>query len=137
RPAGFTLQPSFNSPVGRENISAFWMNWNMTATFAFRDLLFYNRWGRQTYNIYLNTIVLFTLVGLWHAANAYWILWGLLHGCFFCTFLLWRKLRSRFTDIPFAGSSISNVGARLFTYACVCMAWYLPSKILQKTGFVV
>ena len=102
RPAGFKLPPSFNYPLGRENISAFWMNWNMTATFLFRDYLFYNRWGRRTYNIYFNTVLLFTLVGLWHAANAYWILWGFLHGLSFCVFLLWRKYNGRLGRYPFA-----------------------------------
>lgn len=134
RPSGFRLPMSFNFPIGRENISAFWMNWNMTATFVFRDYLFYNRWGLQAYNIYLNTIVLFTLVGLWHAPNGYWILWGFLHGVLFCGYLLWRKYGARFKSLPLRGTAASHIAARLFTYVCVCACWYLPSKILQKFG---
>ncbi|MBZ5608725.1 MAG: hypothetical protein LAP38_10730 [Acidobacteriia bacterium] len=132
RPAGVKIPPSFNFPVGRENISAFWMNWNMTATYVFRDYLFYNRWGRRTYNIYFNTILLFTLVGLWHAANAYWVLWGFLHGLLFTIFLLWRKYRGALPRLPLAGTRLANMGARVLTYFSVCMCWYLPSKILQK-----
>jgi D-alanyl-lipoteichoic acid acyltransferase DltB (MBOAT superfamily) len=135
RPCGFKLPPSFNWPIGRENISAFWMNWNMTATFVFRDYLFYNRWGTRGYNVYFNTIVLFTLVGLWHAANAYWILWGFLHGLLFCIFLLWRKYNSRIGSLPLRGTPIARTGARVLTYVCVCACWYLPSKILQKLAF--
>ncbi len=136
RPAGVKIPPSFNYPIGRENISAFWMNWNMTATYVFRDYLFYNRWGRQTYNIYFNTIFLFTLVGLWHAANAYWILWGFLHGLLFVTFLLWRKFSPRLGSMPLRGTPVSKTAARALTYFCVCMAWYLPSKILQRLGAI-
>lgn len=134
RPAGFKLPPSFNYPMGRENISAFWMNWNMTATFVFRDYLFYNRWGRGTYNIYLNTLILFTLVGLWHAANAYWVLWGFLHGLLFCSFLLWRKYGRRLSRLPLRGTPVATAGARVLTYVSVCICWYLPSKIIQKLG---
>jgi D-alanyl-lipoteichoic acid acyltransferase DltB (MBOAT superfamily) len=134
QPAGFKLPASFNYPIGRENISAFWMNWNMTATYVFRDYLFYNRWGRQTYNIYFNTIVLFTLVGLWHAANAYWILWGVLHGLLFCGFLAWRKYRNLLGHIPLSGTAGATLAARLLTYVSVCMCWYLPSKIIQKVS---
>jgi D-alanyl-lipoteichoic acid acyltransferase DltB (MBOAT superfamily) len=134
RPAGFKLPTSFNYPIGRENISAFWMNWNMTATFVFRDYLFYNRWGLSTYNIYVNTLILFTLVGLWHAANTYWVLWGFLHGLLFCTYLLWRKYGQRIGHLPLRGTTIGATGARLLTYLCVCMCWYLPSKIIQKLG---
>lgn len=132
RPAGVKVPPSFNYPIGRENISAFWMNWNMTATFVFRDYLFYNRWGRTTYNIYLNTLILFTLVGLWHAANAYWVLWGFLHGLLFCCFLLWRKYGQRLGHLPLRGTPLAATGARVLTYFSVCMCWYVPSKIIQK-----
>jgi len=132
RPCGFKLPMSFNYPIGRENISAFWANWNMTATNVFRDYLFYNRWGLRTYHMYFNVMVLFGLVGLWHAANAYWVLWGLLHGILFCGFLLWRKYGSRFQHVPLRGTPVSQAAARLFTYLCVCACWYLPSKILQK-----
>jgi D-alanyl-lipoteichoic acid acyltransferase DltB (MBOAT superfamily) len=132
RPAGFKLLPSFDSPIGRENIAAFWTNWNMTATFMFRDYLFYNRWGYQTYNIYFNTLLLFTLVGLWHEANAYWILWGFLHGLLFCSFLFWRKHRTRLGTIPLSGTRAARLTAGALTYIAVCLCWYLPSKILQK-----
>ena len=129
---GINVPESYNYPIGRENISAFWMNWNMTATFVFRDYLFYNRWGGLTYNIYFNTILLFTLVGLWHAANFYWILWGFLHGLLFVTYLLWRKFGKNWSHLPLRGTRVANLAARLLTYFSVCMCWYLPSKILQK-----
>lgn len=136
RPCGIKLPESFNYPIGRENISAFWMNWNMTATFVFRDYLFYNRWGRKSYNIYFNTILLFTLVGFWHAANVYWILWGFLHGLLFVAFLLWRKFGQRLHNLPLRGTAASKTAARLLTYFSVCMCWYLPSKILQKLAAI-
>ena len=132
KPAGIKLPPSFNYPIGRENISAFWMNWNMTATFVFRDYLFYNRWGRRSYNIFFNTLLLFTMVGLWHAANAYWILWGMLHGLLFCGFLLWRRHEKRLSGLPLRHTAVSRAGARVFTYLCVCACWYLPSKIILR-----
>ena len=62
-------------------------------TSAFRDMLFFNRWGLAHPNLYLNTVVVFLAVGLWHAVNPYWILWGLIHGLGFCAFILWRKWR--------------------------------------------
>jgi alginate O-acetyltransferase complex protein AlgI len=94
--------------------------------------LFYNRWGFHHYNPYLNTMVLFVLVGLWHAANAYWVLWGFLHGVFMCCFLIWRNYNKTFSWLPFRGTTISLRAARTFTFLVVCSAWYLPSKILQR-----
>ena len=136
RPSGVKLPVSFNSPLGRENISAFWMNWNMTATHVFRDYLFYNRWGFRTYNVYLNTMILFLLMGLWHAANAYWLLFGFLHGLLFCSFLLWRKYNHRLDRLPLRGTPVARTAARTLTYLCVCACWYVPSKILQTLAVV-
>ncbi len=134
RPAGFPLPESFSAPIGRENISAFWASWNMTATAVFRDYLFYNRWGLSHYNVYVNTLLLFTLVGLWHDAGAYWILWGLLHGLLFCTFMTWRRYRTRIGHLPLQGTWAARRAAQIVTYLCVCACWYLPSKIVQKLG---
>jgi D-alanyl-lipoteichoic acid acyltransferase DltB (MBOAT superfamily) len=72
------------------------------------------------------------MVGLWHAANAYWILWGFLHGLVFCSFLLWRNFKARLGHLPLRGTRISQIAARSFTYFWVCACWYLPSKIIQK-----
>jgi len=137
RPSGFGLQPSFCHPFGRENISVFWMNWNRTATFVFRDYLFYNRWGRQNYNVYFNILLLFTLVGFWHAANAYWVLWGILNGLLFCTFLLWRRYTAAAKHLPLRGTPIAKTAARALTYLSVCMCWYLPSKVLQQLAIAI
>ena len=134
RPAGFALPESFNAPIGRENISAFWASWNMTATAVFRDYLFYNRWGLSHYNVYFNTLLLFTLVGLWHDASAYWILWGLLHGLLFCAFMTWRRYRARIGHLPLQGTWAARGAAQIVTYVCVCACWYLSSKILQQLG---
>jgi D-alanyl-lipoteichoic acid acyltransferase DltB (MBOAT superfamily) len=132
RPTGHTISDSFNFPIGRENISAFWMNWNMTATSLFRDYMFYNRWGFRNYNVYCNTMILFTVMGLWHAANPYWILFGMIHGLLFCSFLVWRKYRHRLGHVPLQGTLAAQITARILTYLCVCAGWYLPSKLLQR-----
>jgi len=129
KPLSCKLSASFNFPIGRENISAFWANWNMTATAVFRDYLFYNRWGMRSYNVYFNTVLLFALVGLWHETNAYWLVWGLLHAFLFSTYLVWRKYRTGWT-LPLQGTPAARISARVLTYVCVCACWYLPSKIL-------
>ncbi len=137
RPAGLAIPDSFNWPFGRENISAFWANWNMTATRVFRDYLFYNRWGLRGYNAYVNTLILFGLVGLWHSANAYWVSWGLLHGIMFSGFLAWRRWKLAHQGHgAHAPGMLADLLARTATYVCVCAAWYLPSKVLRLLGVV-
>lgn len=129
---GLRLPPSFNWPFGRANISEFWANWNMTATSVFRDYLFYTRWGTRRPNLYINTLIIFFLVGLWHGLNLYWVLFGLLHGIGFCCFIWYRQRRElkRFeaTWIP------GQLFGRVVTYVFVCSCWVLPSQILKFFG---
>jgi D-alanyl-lipoteichoic acid acyltransferase DltB (MBOAT superfamily) len=129
---GMQLPASFNYPFGRRNISEFWANWNMTATAVFRDYFFYNRWGLKQVNVYLNTLILFFLVGLWHGSNGYWIIFGVTHGIGFCAFLWFKKWHAR---IPFV-ASITSLGSWQFasavlTYMFVCSCWVLPPQLLK------
>ena len=130
--SGVAVPVSFNSPIGRVNLSEWWANWNMSVTSLFRDYLFFNRWGMKTYNPFVNSIILFTLVGLWHAGNWYWFLWGLLHGLLFASFLAWRRYVPREFLLPLRGTNASRTFAAALTYGSVCAAWYLPSKFIQR-----
>ena len=67
---GLAVPVSFRFPFLAPNIATFWSKWNLTATTVFRDYFFYNRWGLRG-NVYVNTIVVFLAVGLWHGSNAY------------------------------------------------------------------
>ncbi len=129
---GLSLPPSFNRPFGRRNLSEFWANWNMTATSVFRDYFFYNRWGLAKVHLYLNTLIVFLMVGVWHGLNGYWVLWGLLHGIGFCAYLWYRTNKQRFAiwqhkilDAPL------RLAAPLATYLYVCSCWFLPPTILK------
>ncbi len=121
---GLTLPVSMNRPFRSTNISDFWARWNISATNAFRDTLFYNRWGMRVANPYLNTMILFLTVGLWHSVNGYWALWGLMHGIGFCVFIAWKRMRG-----PGAAPMPRPVGWAL-TYLFVCSCWVAPSKVL-------
>ena len=128
---GLTLPPSFDKPFGRPNIAEFWKHWNMSVTSFFRDHLFFNRWGLERPNLYLNSLVLFTFMGLWHSINWHWFLYGLLHGIAFCVFIWWRAHRNepliRALALPPAAA---NVISRAGTYVFVCVATIAPSKLI-------
>ena len=120
---GITIGPSFEKPFFQRNIAEFWARWNMTATSVFREYFFYNRWGRRTFNPYVNALVVFLAVGLWHGSNVYWICFGLLHALYFGAYLWFRS---------HSGGRVVR-GQRILsgavTYVCVCLAWYIPSKV--------
>lgn len=130
---GINLPPSFDRPFAQRNLADFWARWNMTATRVFRDYAFYVRWGLSRPNVYLNTMVVFVLVGLWHGAFAYWLVWGALHGLGFCVFLAFRRfgrpIRSLGTGIP---ATIRSGLALATTYVFVCVCWAIPPWLIRQ-----
>lgn len=134
---GIELPDNYNRPFGRTNISEFWTSWNITYTSVFRDFFFYNRWGLKRANPYLNSIILFTLVGVWHSANAYWVLWGLMHGLGFAAFLFWKQhLKASGDRIWPARLPAAPVLSSIATYGFVCLCWLLPPQIIQLFRFM-
>jgi D-alanyl-lipoteichoic acid acyltransferase DltB (MBOAT superfamily) len=127
---GIELPTSFNYPFGQPNISEFWARWNMTVTRVCRDYLFYNRWGFKKVNVYLNLLLVFLSVGLWHDTNWYWAAWGLLHGTGFCVYLWYRTHRERLAFIVTVFPlKVREITSRALTYTFVCLCWYVANKI--------
>jgi alginate O-acetyltransferase complex protein AlgI len=126
---GLRLPPSFDNPFLRNNIAEFWKHWNITITSFFRDYLFFNRWGLSKPNLYLNTMLLFIALGLWHAFNWYWGVWGALQGLGFCVYLAWRNLQRGAPQNQHPSRHSWIIGAAC-TYLFLCITIYLPSKIV-------
>jgi alginate O-acetyltransferase complex protein AlgI len=119
---GLALPVSFDRPFRSSDLGEFWGRWHMTVTTAFRDSLFFSRWGLRVPNLYLNTMVLFLAVGLWHGMYQYWILWGLLQGLGFCAFIAWKQWRAPRLPRP-AGCIL------IYIFMCVCAA--LPNQVIK------
>lgn len=135
RPWGLVLGPSFDRAFVQRNVADFWTRWNMTATAVFRDYAFYARWGLARPNMYVNTVIVFLLVGLWHGPNEYWLVWGMLHGLGFCVFLLYRRhgagLRRACAWVP---EGCRSAIARTATYVFVCSCWFAPPWIIRTAA---
>jgi alginate O-acetyltransferase complex protein AlgI len=75
---------NFNSPYKSLTITEFWERWHMTLTRFFTRYIYIplggNRKGK--FRMYLNTLIVFLISGLWHGANWTFVLWGGLHGVF-------------------------------------------------------
>jgi D-alanyl-lipoteichoic acid acyltransferase DltB (MBOAT superfamily) len=124
------LPPSFNYPFGQPNISEFWARWNMTIVRVCRDYLFYNRWGFKRVNMYLNLLIVFLAVGLWHSIAWFWGIWGLLHGIGFCVYLWYRNDKEKFAAVRKIGSERQrDLLSRAITYIFVCWVNYFAVKI--------
>ncbi len=79
---GIRLPDNFNSPYKAVSIRDFWRRWHITLGRFFTAYVYIplggSRRGRK--RTVVNTLIVFTLSGLWHGARWTFVLWGLLHG---------------------------------------------------------
>ncbi len=128
------VPPMYDWPMFRQNLSRFWASWNMTMTSVYRDYLFFARWGMERPNVYVNSVVVFVAMGLWHSFNWYWLLFGVYHAAGFCAFLAYQQWARRRRAPAAPPGRLRAVAAWALTYFFVCLGWYVPGKILQYVG---
>jgi alginate O-acetyltransferase complex protein AlgI len=79
---GITLPENFNWPYLARNLQDFWQRWHMSLTSWIRDYVYIpiggNRHGPA--RRFLNAMIAFALVGMWHGPAWHFIIWGLYHG---------------------------------------------------------
>jgi alginate O-acetyltransferase complex protein AlgI len=77
---GYRLPINFNRPYLATSISNFWQRWHITMSSFFRDYLYHGLKTRRGSNIYLNLLLVFVAIGIWHGAGWNFVLYGLIHG---------------------------------------------------------
>lgn len=87
---GFRLTRNFAYPYFAFSIPEFWRRWHITLTGWFRDYVYIPLGGSHCgrWRTWLNTMVIFTLSGLWHGADWHFVMWGVWHGLLFTPYCL-------------------------------------------------
>jgi alginate O-acetyltransferase complex protein AlgI len=89
---GFNITRNFNYPFFSQNIADYWRRWHISLTAWLTEYVFtplsitlrdYGKWG-----LILAIMINFMLVGIWHGANWTFVLFGLIHGCYFIPLIL-------------------------------------------------
>jgi len=88
------LPINFNSPYCSLNIQEFWRRWHITLGRFVRDYIYIPLGGSRISEVrtYLNLMIVFFVIGLWHGAGWTFVFWGCLHGAALVIHRLWRKL---------------------------------------------
>ena len=96
---GIEMDPNFRQPYFAVSLSDFWQRWHISLGAWMRDYVFYplalikplqelgkragRRFGRhigRTLGACIANVAVFLLVGLWHGAQAHYLVWGLYNG---------------------------------------------------------
>lgn len=79
---GFTLIDNFKAPYLADSIQEFWHRWHISLSTWFRDYLYIPLGGNRVSKgrWALNTLIVFTVCGIWHGANWTFMIWGFAYG---------------------------------------------------------
>lgn len=80
RTLGFELPENFDRPYQARSVSNFWQRWHTSMSSFFRDYLYFGIGGSKKGNVYINLLVTFVAIGMWHGAGWNFVVYGLLHG---------------------------------------------------------
>ena len=92
---GIELRRNFHFPYFSRDIAEFWRRWHISLNTWFRDYLYIPLGGSRCgkFKRIRNTLIIFTLSGLWHGANWTYLVWGVFHGISFLPLLLSNRNR--------------------------------------------
>lgn len=87
------LSLNWRRPLLSKSLHEFWHRNHISITTWFRDYLYIGLGGnRVSYNRWLlNIFLVFLISGLWHGANATFIIWGAMHGFMYIIEILLKK----------------------------------------------
>jgi alginate O-acetyltransferase complex protein AlgI len=122
---GIRLQENFDRPYLAPTPAVFWTRWHMSLSFWIRDYVFFPLAAlrRERWWLYVVLIAAMSLFGLWHAAKATFIVWGIYHGLLLVVHRLGQQLKVR---VPFGvGTASGGLLAGAATFAMVSLGWIL------------
>lgn len=139
---GFRLMRNFRVPYFSRDIAEFWRRWHISLTTWFRDYVYIPLGGSRgsRWQSVRNTLIVFTLSGLWHGANFTFLFWGLFNGLLFLPLLLGKKNR-RYIDIPAEGKVLPSAGeavSMFLTFILVTVGWifFRAESLTQAFGYL-
>jgi alginate O-acetyltransferase complex protein AlgI len=79
---GFRIMENFDYPLAATSSENFWRRWHISLSTWFRDYLYFPLGGSRKgpARQLINTIIVFTLVGLWHGASFNFVFFGFVCG---------------------------------------------------------
>lgn len=79
---GFTLTDNFRTPYLSGSVREYWRRWHISLSSWFRDYLYIPLGGNRVPvpRWMFNTLIVFTVCGIWHGANWTFMVWGFAHG---------------------------------------------------------
>ena len=118
---GYDLMDNFRQPYFAVSVRDFWHRWHISLSTWFRDYLYIPLGGSRVSRPrrMLNTMITFTVSGLWHGASLNYVVWGMLNGALqVLEGMLGGKKQKKADSFPVRLCRIMG------TFALICCTWF-------------
>lgn len=134
---GFYITNNFKYPYFSRSIPEFWSRWHITLTKWFTENIYIPLGGGKVGKTrkFINTMVVFSLSGLWHGANWTFVLWGIYHGLLFIPSIIFNQKKEKDEIISISFSILLKI---IVIFLFVNFGWIMfrASNINDFIGFV-
>jgi membrane protein involved in D-alanine export len=150
---GFPVRENFNNPFLSRNIKDFWNRWHITLSELVRDMIFMplNIWLSRKLPLRADILATgiaaaatFMLIGLWHKLSVSMMIFGVLQGGAFVTYVAFDQVakRRRWNKSAFMKSALWTLLSQFMTISFIAasvffmeMGELIDGVILGKLGF--
>lgn len=137
RMLGFDFMENFKRPLAAKTMQGLWRRWHISLTSFFRDYLYIPLGGNRVSKLRLsvNTLIIFTVSGLWHGAHVGYILWGFVCGAVLVAGRLFGDAKERLASrIPvYSMPKVRGFFQRVFVYLIFSVSFIFFALALYGT----
>lgn len=85
---------NFNSPYKSQSVTEFWSRWQITMSRFLTKYIYFPLGGSRKGELrtYINTLIVFTISGIWHGAGWKYLIWGVGFGALSCGSRLFKNV---------------------------------------------
>lgn len=134
---GIDLMDNFDRPYLAPSLRQFWRRWHISLSRWFTDYVYVPLGGsrRGFGRRLLATLAVFALSGLWHGADATFLVWGLYHGGLLCVELALRRVSEKApASASGGGPAAAPATRRAATLRAACAA--VRTFLLVSLGWI-
>jgi len=137
------LRQNFNSPYLATSVSDFWRRWHISFSSWILDYIFkplQMQWrDLRTWGTVLALLVTFLVSGIWHGASWGFVIWGLLHGVYLSSAVLFQPWQKKIAKRNKYDKTFAAKILRIFiTFHLVSFAWiFFRANSLGDAFYIV
>lgn len=136
------LTQNFNSPYLATSVADFWRRWHISFSRWILDYIFkplqiqlrdWRTWGTT-----IALLVTFVISGIWHGASWGFVFWGLLHGLYLASSVLYKPFQKKiYKLLRIEKTTFLKIWQTMITFHLVCIAWIFFRTNTIADGFYV